>query len=112
MPSFEYDDVTIYYEEFGQGFPILTFAPGGLLSTIAFWSRPASPVNPTTAFADEFRVIAMDQRNAPDSLARRLRRKTAGIAMQPITSHCLITSASTSAISTASASAGRSFSAC
>jgi pimeloyl-ACP methyl ester carboxylesterase len=65
MPSFEYDDVTIYYEEFGQGFPILTFAPGGLLSTIAFWSRPASPVNPTTAFADEFRVIAMDQRNAP-----------------------------------------------
>ena len=65
MPSFEYNDVSIYYEEYGQGFPILTFAPGGLLSTIDFWSRPASPVNPTTVFAPEFRVIAMDQRNAP-----------------------------------------------
>jgi pimeloyl-ACP methyl ester carboxylesterase len=65
MPSFEYGDATIYYEEYGRGFPILTFAPGGLLSTIDFWSRPASPVNPTTVFADGFRVIAMDQRNAP-----------------------------------------------
>lgn len=65
MPSFEYGDASIYYEEFGDGFPILTFAPGGLLSTIEFWSRPASPINPTTAFSSEFRVIAMDQRNAP-----------------------------------------------
>ena len=65
MPSFEYGDVSIFYEEYGKGFPILTFAPGGLLSTIDFWSRPASPVNPTTEFASEFRVIAMDQRNAP-----------------------------------------------
>jgi pimeloyl-ACP methyl ester carboxylesterase len=65
MPSFEYGDVSIYYEEFGEGFPVLTFAPGGLLSTIDFWSRPASPVNPTTTFSSEFRVIAMDQRNAP-----------------------------------------------
>ena len=64
MPGFDDDGVAIYYEEFGQGFPILTFAPGGLLSTIAFWSRPASPVNPTTEFAGEYRVIAMDQRNA------------------------------------------------
>lgn len=65
MPSFEYGDASIYYEEDGEGFPILTFAPGGLLSTIDYWSRPASPVNPTTEFASEFRVIAMDQRNAP-----------------------------------------------
>ena len=31
MPSFEHHGATIYYEEFGQGFPILTFAPAGLL---------------------------------------------------------------------------------
>jgi pimeloyl-ACP methyl ester carboxylesterase len=64
MPSFENGDATIYYEEYGSGFPILTFAPGGLMSTIDFWHRPASPVDPTSAFADEYRVIAMDQRNA------------------------------------------------
>jgi pimeloyl-ACP methyl ester carboxylesterase len=65
MPSIQNGDATIYYEEYGQGFPILTFAPGGQLSTIEFWSRPASPVNPITEFSPEFRVIAMDQRNAP-----------------------------------------------
>ena len=64
MPSFTHGDATIYYEEYGQGFPILTFAPGGTMSTIAFWHRPASPVDPTVVFASDFRVIAMDQRNA------------------------------------------------
>jgi pimeloyl-ACP methyl ester carboxylesterase len=65
MAIIQNGDATIYYEEYGQGFPILTFAPGGQLSTIEFWSRPASPVNPINAFASDFRVIAMDQRNAP-----------------------------------------------
>ena len=64
MPTFEHRGATIYYEEFGQGFPILTFAPAGLQSTIEVWSRPAAPINPTTEFASRFRVIAMDQRNA------------------------------------------------
>jgi pimeloyl-ACP methyl ester carboxylesterase len=64
MPSFRHGDATIYYEEFGQGFPILTFAPAGLQSTIAVWSQPAAPINPTTELAANFRVIAMDQRNA------------------------------------------------
>ena len=64
MPSFRHDGATIYYEEFGQGFPILTFAPAGLQSTIEVWSRPAAPINPITEFAASFRVIAMDQRNA------------------------------------------------
>jgi pimeloyl-ACP methyl ester carboxylesterase len=64
MPRFEHRGATIYYEEFGQGFPILTFAPAGLQSTIEVWSRPAAPINPTTEFAPNFRVIAMDQRNA------------------------------------------------
>ena len=64
MPSFRHGGATIYYEEFGQGFPILTFAPAGLQSTIEVWSRPAAPINPIIEFASGFRVIAMDQRNA------------------------------------------------
>ena len=64
MPSFRHGDATIYYEEFGRGFPILTFAPAGLQSTIAVWSQPSAPINPTTEWVASFRVIAMDQRNA------------------------------------------------
>ena len=64
MPTFEHHGATIYYEEHGQGFPILTFAPAGLQSTIAVWSQPSAPVNPITEFVPPFRVIAMDQRNA------------------------------------------------
>jgi pimeloyl-ACP methyl ester carboxylesterase len=64
MPSFEHRGAHIYYEEFGQGFPILTFAPAGLASVIKVWSEPSAPINPTTEFADKYRVIAMDQRNA------------------------------------------------
>jgi pimeloyl-ACP methyl ester carboxylesterase len=64
MPSFEHRGASIYYEEFGQGFPILTFAPAGLQSIIKVWSQPSAPINPTTEFAANFRVIAMDQRNA------------------------------------------------
>ena len=64
MPGFEHNGAHIYYEEFGQGFPILTFAPAGLQSIIDVWSQPSAPINPTTEFAAKFRVIAMDQRNA------------------------------------------------
>ena len=64
MPTIEHRGASIYYEEFGRGFPILTFAPAGLQSVIDVWSRPMAPVNPTVDFAGQFRVIAMDQRNA------------------------------------------------
>jgi pimeloyl-ACP methyl ester carboxylesterase len=64
MPSFEHDGARIHYEEYGSGFPILTFAPAGLASVIAVWSEPSAPINPIAEFAGEFRVIAMDQRNA------------------------------------------------
>lgn len=64
MPSFEHDGARLYYEEYGQGFPILTFAPAGLASVIKVWSEPSAPINPTAEFSDRFRVIAMDQRNA------------------------------------------------
>ena len=64
MPAFEHHGASIYYEEFGRGFPILTFAPAGLQSIIDVWNGPSAPVNPITEFAASFRVIAMDQRNA------------------------------------------------
>ena len=64
MPSFDNNGARLYYEEYGQGFPILTFAPAGLASVIKVWSEPSAPINPITEFSDRFRVIAMDQRNA------------------------------------------------
>ena len=64
MPSLDHHGAHIHYEEFGRGFPILTFAPAGLRSVIDVWSQPSAPINPTTEFADKHRVIAMDQRNA------------------------------------------------
>jgi pimeloyl-ACP methyl ester carboxylesterase len=65
MPVFERGGVSLYYEEYGAGYPILLFAPGGMRSSIEFWSK--SPFDPTKELAGEFRVIAMDQRNAGKS---------------------------------------------
>jgi pimeloyl-ACP methyl ester carboxylesterase len=67
MPLFEQGDVTLHYEEYGSGYPLLLIAPGGMRSTIGFWER--MPFNPIKEFAGEFRVIAMDQRNAGESRA-------------------------------------------
>ncbi|BBK38803.1 2-hydroxy-6-oxo-6-phenylhexa-2,4-dienoate hydrolase [Allostella sp. ATCC 35155] len=64
MPSFTRDGVTIQYETWGSGFPILTFAPAGLASVIDVWRQGMAPIDPTTDFADRWQVIAMDQRNA------------------------------------------------
>jgi pimeloyl-ACP methyl ester carboxylesterase len=63
MPTLEHHGASIYYEEYGQGFPILTFAPAGLASTIAVWSEPMAPIKPVRDFTG-YRVIVMDQRNA------------------------------------------------
>jgi pimeloyl-ACP methyl ester carboxylesterase len=67
MPIFERAGVTLYYEEFGSGYPLLLFAPGGMRSAIGFWHN--APSDPTKEFADGFRLIAMDQRNAGRSHA-------------------------------------------
>jgi pimeloyl-ACP methyl ester carboxylesterase len=67
MPSFDRGRVSIYYEEYGQGFPLLLFAPGGMRSSIAHWGQ--SPWNPIAELAGDFRVVAMDQRNAGRSRA-------------------------------------------
>jgi pimeloyl-ACP methyl ester carboxylesterase len=62
MPTLENGPVTIYYEEVGSGFPVLLFGPGGLDSSIDTWPRAA--INPLVTLGDDFRLIAMDQRNA------------------------------------------------
>lgn len=63
MPTIEHDGASIYFEEHGRGFPILAFAPAGVMSTIAVWSQPMAPIKPVIDFAG-YRVIVMDQRNA------------------------------------------------
>jgi len=76
MPTLKTAESEIYFEEYGQGFPVLLLAPGGMRSKIDAWRRnPASPevappwMDPTAALSDRFRVIAMDQRNAGKSSA-------------------------------------------
>ncbi len=51
MPTFKRGDVSIYYEEYGSGYPILLFAPGGMRSSIEFWAN--SPFDPTKELADQ-----------------------------------------------------------
>src|ERR1700733_13503558 len=65
MPTFKRGDVSIHFEEYGAGYPILLFAPGGMRSSIEFWGN--SPFDPTRELAADFRLIAMDQRNAGKS---------------------------------------------
>ena len=72
MPMLKRPDGEIYYEEFGSGFPILLYAPGGLRSNLNMWHHPKDgPKRPwcdwTEVLAPKFRVIAMDQRNAGKS---------------------------------------------
>jgi pimeloyl-ACP methyl ester carboxylesterase len=69
MAMLKHDDAEIYYEEYGQGFPILLFAPGGLRSRLELWHKPDTGPDRvwndwTAALAPHFRVVAMDQRNA------------------------------------------------
>lgn len=68
MPFVERPDgARIRYEVYGPGYPLLLIAPGGVSSSVESWER--SIINPARLFADEFMVIAMDQRHAGQSLA-------------------------------------------
>jgi len=67
MPIFKRDDIELYYEEHGTGFPVLLIAPGGMRSAVPFWER--TPWNPIQHLSPQYRVIAMDQRNAGRSVA-------------------------------------------
>jgi pimeloyl-ACP methyl ester carboxylesterase len=62
MATFVRGDVSIHYEEHGSGYPVLLFAPGGMRSSIPFWER--APFHPVRELSTDFRVIAIDQRNA------------------------------------------------
>lgn len=62
MADFERDATRLYYEEHGDGFPLLLIAPGGMRSAIPFWQN--APWDPIEQLSPHFRVIAMDQRNA------------------------------------------------
>ncbi|MEQ5807806.1 alpha/beta fold hydrolase [Alteromonas sp. NFXS44] len=64
MPQFQHGDASIYYEVHGEGFPILTFAPMGLLSKVSVWDLPNAPIKPLYDLAQDFQIIVMDQRNA------------------------------------------------
>lgn len=71
MPEVRLGEADIHYETFGEGFPLLLIAPGGMRSRIAAWhhspadpSQPAPWIDPTADLSDEFLVVAMDQRNA------------------------------------------------
>lgn len=67
MPVFERDATRIHYEVYGDGFPVLMLAPGGMRSSIPVWDQV--PWNPIETLSSRYRVIAMDQRNAGQSTA-------------------------------------------
>ena len=69
MPTVKNGNATIYYEVHGKGFPILTYAPGGLRSSIEIWNQPSAPINPVKEWSANYSVIVMDQRNAGKSVA-------------------------------------------
>jgi pimeloyl-ACP methyl ester carboxylesterase len=62
LPYIVCGDADIYFEERGEGFPLLLIAPGGMRSTIDFWDHAA--VDPWHSYRCDFHLIAMDQRNA------------------------------------------------
>jgi pimeloyl-ACP methyl ester carboxylesterase len=67
VPNFVRGDTSIHYEVYGTGHPVLILAPGGMRSSIPFWDL--TPFHPVRELADQFQVIAMDQRNAGQSRA-------------------------------------------
>jgi pimeloyl-ACP methyl ester carboxylesterase len=75
MPVLKRPDAEIYYEVHGSGFPLLLFAPGGLVrSELKHWRQgvadpnvPPVHMNPMVDLASKFTVIGMDQRNCGQS---------------------------------------------
>jgi len=63
MPFYKRGPVSIYYEEVGEGFPLLIIPGGGLNSSIASLDTSV-PFNPMEMYKNDFRCIAADLRNA------------------------------------------------
>src|SRR6266700_6069064 len=59
---YEKGNVRIRYQEVGSGFPLLVTPGGGLNSRISNWQTAV--INAMAEFKNDFRCIAMDQRNA------------------------------------------------
>src|SRR5215467_10462818 len=59
---YEKGNVRIRYQEVGSGFPLLATPGGGLNSRISNWATAV--INVMEEFKSDFRLIAMDQRNA------------------------------------------------
>jgi pimeloyl-ACP methyl ester carboxylesterase len=59
---YEKGNVRIRYQEAGSGFPLLVTPGGGLNSRISNWSTAV--INVMEELKNDFRLIAMDQRNA------------------------------------------------
>src|SRR5688500_18650694 len=59
---YEKGNVRIRYQEAGSGFPLLAIPGGGLNSRMSNWQTAV--INMMEVFADDFRCITMDQRNA------------------------------------------------
>ena len=68
MPTLRRGETRIEYEVHGSGYPLLLLAPGGMRSQTSFWSR--APFSPIQEFAEQYRVITLDQRNAGGSRAK------------------------------------------
>ncbi|HEX2940374.1 MAG TPA: alpha/beta fold hydrolase, partial [Rhodopila sp.] len=70
MPVLQRPDGEIHYETYGEGYPVLLFAPGGLRSRMEMWPAPAGgPARPWVDWTQAlpqagFTAIALDQRNA------------------------------------------------
>ena len=76
MPVLEQGGARVHYDEYGAGHPLVLFAPGGMNSVAQLWrERPDAPgepvpwIDPPRELSGEFRVVAMDQRNAGASSA-------------------------------------------
>ncbi len=69
MPIFENGPVTLNYEDSGSGIPLLVIPGGGLNSNLSVLHERA-PIRPFAELAGDYRVIAMDLRNAPDGASR------------------------------------------
>ena len=63
MPFHERGAVRIHYQEAGSGFPLMIIPGGGLNSNLSFFTS-SSPFHPFEEFADQYRCIAADLRNA------------------------------------------------
>ena len=69
MPVLQRPDGEIHYEEYGQGYPILLFAPGGMRSRAEMWHDPAG--GPPRPWSDWTRVARRKLPRYSDGPAQR-----------------------------------------